>query len=144
MKVRLSQYQSTEVLVIFDRYDDTSVKAYERIRLAREEAVDYNITTSSQLRYRDAIVKSKANKKAVVRVFSIFNLSNNVTMVRRWGACIAAMKQILSSVIILLLVSLMEAVKNGKKNSVRVISDDTDVFVLLIFWLLSLQVIARM
>ena len=70
MKDRLGQYQPTEVLVIFDRYDDRSAKDLERIRCAGEGSVNYNITTSSKLTCRDAIMKSKANKKALVRVLS--------------------------------------------------------------------------
>ena len=80
-KDRLGQYQPTEVLVIFDRYDDRSGK--DRIRRAGEVAVNYNITTSSKLPCRDAIMKSKANKKALVKVLSTFNLGNNVMMVGR-------------------------------------------------------------
>ena len=70
MKYRLGRYQLTEVLVIFDRYDDRSAKDHERIRCAGEGSVNYNITTSSKLPCRDAIMKSKANKKALVRVLS--------------------------------------------------------------------------
>ena len=70
MKDRLGQYQPTEMLVIFDRYDDRSAKDHERIRCAGEGSVNYNITTSSKLPCRDAIMKSKANKKALVRVLS--------------------------------------------------------------------------
>ena len=44
MKDRLGQYQPTEVLVIFDRYDDRSAKDHKRIRRAGEGAVNYNIT----------------------------------------------------------------------------------------------------
>ena len=74
-------YQSTKVLVIFDRYDDTSATDCGRIRRTGEEAVNYNITISSKLPCRVAIMKSKANKKAVVSVLSTFNIGNNVTMV---------------------------------------------------------------
>ena len=70
MKDRLGQYQPTEVLVIFDRYDDRSAKDHERIRCAGEGSVNYNITTSCKLPCRDAIMKSKVNKKALVRVLS--------------------------------------------------------------------------
>ena len=56
MKDRLGQYQPTEVLVIFDRYDDRSAKDHERIRCAGEGSVNYNITTSSKLPCRDAIM----------------------------------------------------------------------------------------
>ena len=56
MKDRLGQYQPTEVLVIFDRNDDRSAKDHERIRCADEGSVNYNITTSSKLPCRDAIM----------------------------------------------------------------------------------------
>ena len=83
MKDRLGQYQRTLVLVIFDSYDDRSAKDHERIRRAVEGAVNYNITISSKFPCRDAIMKSKVNKKAFVRVLSTLNLGNNVTMVGR-------------------------------------------------------------
>jgi len=113
MKDRLGQYQPTEVLVIFDRYDDRSAKDHERIRRAGEGAVNYNITISSKLPCRDAIMKSKANKMALVRVLSIFNLSNNVTMVGREESMYSH-----DEADIAIISYLLEAVKNGK-NIVR-------------------------
>ena len=83
MKDKFGQYPPTEVLVIFDRYDDRSANYHKRIRRAGEGAGNYNITTSSKLLCRDVIMKSKANKKALVRILSTFNLGNNVTMVGR-------------------------------------------------------------
>ena len=83
MKNKLGQYQPTEVLVIFDRYDDRSGKDHKRIRRAGEEAVDYNIKTSSKRPCSDAIMKDKGNKKALVRILSTFNWCNNVTIVVR-------------------------------------------------------------
>ena len=70
MKDRLGQYQPTEVLVIFDRYDDRSAKDHERIRCAGEGSVNYNITTSSKRPCRDAITKSKAKKNWLSSEFS--------------------------------------------------------------------------
>ena len=100
-------------------------------------AINYNITTSSKLPCRDAFMNSKANKKALVRVLSTFNLGNNVTMVGREESMYSH-----DEAHITIISYLLEAVKNGK-NIVRVISDDTDVFVLLIFWVLRLQMTAR-
>ena len=81
IKYSLSQYQSTKVRAIFDRYDETPTNDYERIRHAGEEAVDYDITTSSKLPCRVAIMNSKASKKTVVSVLSNFNMGKNVTIV---------------------------------------------------------------
>ena len=82
-------------------------------------------------------MKNKANKKALVRVLSTFNLGNNVTMVGREESMYSH-----DEADITIISFLLKAVKNGK-NIVRVISDDTDVFVLLIYWLWRLQMAAR-
>ena len=99
-------------------------------------AVNYNIT-SSKLPCCDAIMNSKANKKALIRVLSTFNLGNKVTMVGREESVYNN-----GEAEITIISYLLEAVKNGK-NFVRVISDDIDVFVLLIFWVWKLQITAR-
>ena len=99
---------------------------------AGEVAVNYNITTSIMLPCDDAIMNSKAYKKAVARVLSTFNLGNNVTMVGREESMYSH-DEADSTVISYLL----EAVKNGK-NIARVIS-----FVLLIFWVWRLHMTAR-
>ena len=125
------------MLDIFDRYDDRSAKDHERIQCAGDGAVNYNITTSSKLPCRDAIMKGKANKKALVRVLSIFNLVNNVTMVGREESMYSH-----DETYITIISYLLEAVKNGK-NIVRVISDDTGVFLLLIFYVWRWQMTAR-
>ena len=125
---QVAKYQPTEVLVIVDRYDDRSAKDHERKWRAGEGSVNYNITISSKLPCRDAIMKSKANKKALVRVVSTFNLGNNVTMVGRVDSMYSH-----DEADITIISYLLKAVKNGK-NIVRLISDDTDVFVLLIYW----------
>ena len=137
MKDILGQYQPPEVLVIFDRYDDRSARDHERIRRAGEGAVNYNITTSSKLPCCDAIIKSKANKKALVKVLSTFKLGNAVTMVGREKSMYSYDEADITTISYLL-----EDVKNGK-NIVRMINDDTDVFVLLMFWVWRLQMTAR-
>ena len=82
-------------------------------------------------------MKRKANKKALVRVLSTSNLSNNVTMVGREESVYSH-----DEADITIISYLLEAVTNGK-NVVRVIINETDVFVLLIFWVWRLQMTAR-
>ena len=81
-------------------------------------------------------MKSKANKKALVRVLSTFNFGNNVTMVGRDESMYSH-----DEADITIISYFLETVKNGK-NSVRVISDDTDVFLLLMYWVWRLQMTA--
>ena len=68
---------------------------------------------------------NKTNNKDLVRVLSILNLGKNVTKVGREESTYSRdeVDSTINS-------CLLEAVKNGK-NTVRVISDDTDVSVLL-------------
>ena len=103
------------MLVIFDRYD-RSPKDHERIRRADKGAVDFNITTSSKIPCRDAIMKSKTNNKDLVRVLSTYNLCNNVQMVEREKSIYSH-----DEADITVICYLLEAIRNGK-NTVRVIS----------------------
>ena len=82
-------------------------------------------------------MNSKANKKTLVRVHSTYNLGNNVTMVGRDESMYSH-----NEADIVIISYLLEAVTNGK-NIVRVISDDTDIFLLLIFLVWRLQMTAR-
>ena len=71
-------------------------------------------------------MKSMANKKALIRVLSTFNLGNKMTMVGREKSMYSH-----DEADIIIISYLLELVKNGM-NTVRVISDDTNIFVLLL------------
>ncbi len=87
IKGRLSCYPAgTEKILVFDKYDDLSAKDHERMRRAGEGSTDYNLTTSSPLPHRDAVLKNKHNKQELSRVLSTFNLGADVsTETRDYG-----------------------------------------------------------
>ena len=80
---------------------------------------------------------SQHQARALVRVISTINLGNSVTMVGREESMYNH-----DEADITIISYLLEAARNGK-TIVRVISVDTEVFVLLIFWVWRLHMIAH-
>ena len=70
----------TEKIIVFDKYLDVSAKDHERLRRAGESIIDYELSISSTLPKRNAIMKSKNNKRMLASVLNTFSLGDNVTM----------------------------------------------------------------
>ena len=70
----------TEKVVVFDKYKDISAKDHERMRRAGEVFSNYDLSISSLLPKRDAILKSKNNKRRLASVLSTFDVEEDVTM----------------------------------------------------------------
>ena len=68
------------MIVVFDEYHDISAKDHERMRRAIEVVIDYDLSIASHLPKRDAIMKSKSNKRKRSSVLGTFNLCENT----RW------------------------------------------------------------
>ena len=123
---RFSRYpHEAEKIIVFDKYQDVSAKDHERIRRAAEVPIDYGLSITSPLPKRDAIMKSKNNKMTLQSVLSTFTVGDMTTTESRDDSAFdhdEAYKTMISYVI--------EAAKCGK-DVIRVLSDDTDVFVLL-------------
>ena len=66
---RLSRYpHEAEKITVFDKYRDVSAKDHERMRRAAEVPIDYELSITSPLPKRDAIMKSKNNKRKLASV----------------------------------------------------------------------------
>ena len=77
----LSHYpDGTEKVVVFDKYKDISAKDHEIMRRAGEVFSSYDLSISSLLPKRDAILKSKNNKRRLVSVLRTFDVEEDVTM----------------------------------------------------------------
>ena len=135
MGARLQPYNSLLTTVVFDRYCNVSAKDHERERRAIGVCVcvgTYNLTLTSPLPNREIIKKSKANKILLSRLLCTYTLTPNILMV---GADKCLFNHEEADV---LMVSFMiDAVRDGKKV-IRILSDYTDVFVILIFWVQKL------
>ena len=131
IKRRLSSYSAgTEQVLAFDRYDDLSAKGHERMRCAGKGSIDYNLTANSPLPNRDVILKNKHNKRELSRMLSLFNIGPNVALVSRDDGAFTHDE---ADVYMLL------AAEIGK-DVIRILSDDTDVFVMLVYWDWKIQV----
>ena len=93
---------------------------HERMRGAGEVSTNYNLTASSPLPNRDAILKNKHNKWELSRGLSSFNLGPDVTMDSRNDGAITHDNA-------------AKAAEFGNDISI-ILSDDTDVFVMLVYW----------
>jgi len=84
VKASWSQYSdSADKIAVFDKYQGISPKDREQMRHTGEGTIDYELSITSSLLKRDAILKSKTNKQRLSSVLSTFSLKENVTMETR-------------------------------------------------------------
>ena len=118
IKSCLSHYPSdANKIIVFDKYQDIAAKDHERKRRAAEVIIDYELSISSTLPKRE---KQKAG--------STFNIGENVTMETLDDGAFGHDEADVT------MISYVLAAGNCGKNVIRVLSDDTDVFVLLVYW----------
>lgn len=126
---RLSRYPNgTDKVIVFDKYHDVSAKDHERMRRAGEVLIDYELSITTCLPKRDAILKSKNNKRRLASVLCTFNVGDNVMMESQEDGVFGH-----DEADITMISYVLEAANYGK-GVIRVLSDDTDVFVLLVYW----------
>ena len=130
-KQRLSSNQSyppgTEKILVFDRYDDISAKDHERIRRGGEGSTDYNLTINSPLPNRDAILKNKHNKLEMSRILSTLDMAADMSIDSRYNGGFDHGKADVT-----MIAYILQAAESGK-SVIRILTDDTDVFVLLVY-----------
>jgi hypothetical protein len=131
---RLNRYpDGTEKIVVFDKYQEVSAKDHERMRRAGEIIIDYELSLTSPLPKRDAILKSKNNKRMLASILSTFYLGDNVTMETQDDGVFGH-----DEADVTMISYVLEAASSGKRV-IRVLSDDTDVFILLVYWVYRMQ-----
>lgn len=102
-------------------------KDHERIRQTREVIVDYRLSITSALSKRDTVLKRENNKQKLMSVLSIFSLGENLKMETRYNGVVGHNEADITRIYV------TEAVNYGERV-IRVLSDDTDDFVLLVCW----------
>ena len=128
MRSRLIKYNGVETYVIFDRYDGISAKDHERQRRAREGSAQYQLTLTTPLAGRDAVMKNKANKCHLSQLLCTHDIGSNIELVSRTDSIVRHDEADIS------LISYMLKAAAAGAYIVRILSDDTDVFVLLVHW----------
>ena len=129
MNTYLSDYSdSDEVFVIFDRYDGLSAKDHERNRRAGTGSETHTLSLNSILPPRDEILKNKNNKKQLNELICTFPSNSNAQFISSFESIVSHDEADIS-----LISYMLHAAEKGAK-SIRILSDDTDVFVLAVYW----------
>ena len=80
IKERLTHYPNeSKKVIVFDKYENISAKDHERKRRADEVVINYELSISSKLPKRDAIMKNKLNKRQLGSVLCTFDFGDGVT-----------------------------------------------------------------
>ncbi len=138
-KQRLSSYHGyppgTEKILLFDRYDDIPAKDHERIRRGGGEgSTDYNLTINSPLPSRDAILKNKHNKLELSRILSTIDMDADMSIDSRYNGGFEH-----EEADVTMIAHLLQAAESGQ-SVIRILTDDTDVFVLLVHWVWKMPI----
>ena len=104
-----------------------SAKDHERMRRAGIVSVSYDLTSNTPLPSRDAIMKNK-HKLQLSKVLSIYNFGKGVTVERRTDSVFTHDEADITMILYLLM-----AAEFGTRV-ICILLDDTDVFVLLVYW----------
>ena len=120
---------------MLDKHNEGSAKEHERLRRGKEESYEeYDLTINCHLPKRDVILTNTHNKRELGRILRTYNYGENVEtdddMFQHDEADITIISHVL------------QAASEGKKV-IRVKSDDTDVFVLLVYWVYKKNIKAK-
>ena len=127
LKARLALCAAPEKIVVFDRYTEISAKDHERQRTGVGSNT-FNLDINSPLPSREAVMKNKHNKRGLSRLLSTFNLGCGVSVESRGDGVFLH-----DETDITIISYLFQAAVAGRQV-VRILSDDSDIFVLLVYW----------
>ena len=128
LKARLALSAAPEKILLFARYTEISAKDHERQRLAGVGSNTFNLDLNSPLPSREAVMKNKHNKRGLSRLLSTFNLGCGVSVESRDDGVFLH-----DEADITIISYLLQAADAGLQI-VRILSDDSDNFVLLLYW----------
>ena len=129
--VRLSRYPlEAQKLVLFDRYydDEPTAKDHERMRRAGAGPMDFHLTPNTPLPCRKAILKNSKNKSLLASILCGYPTQNNVQLFNKLECLVTHEEADIT------LCSHMLKAASSSAETVRIVCDDTDVFVLLVYW----------
>ena len=127
IKARLGTL-SYNVYVIFDRYDGISAKVYERLRRAGDGSRPYHLAINTPLPAIKDVMGNNDNKRQLIRLLCTFHISEKMVLV----SCLDCMARHDEADITL--ISYAPCCQRERAHRVRILCDDTDVFVLIVYW----------
>lgn len=121
--------QNRETYIIFDHYIDGSTKSHERERRANGVVTrQLLLTENSPLPNRNMFMASESNKRQLIELLCSMDYPNHIHLIGE-NNCLFGHEE----ADVLLISYTLEMVKTGKSD-IQIISDDTDVFILLLFF----------
>ena len=136
IKTRLSFLPGKKVLV-FDKYNDVSAKDHERVRRAGIGSINYELTVNTPLPRREAIMRNKHNKRQLAKVLSTFNFGKDVTIDSHSDGIFGHDEADIT------MISYLLQACDSDVQIICILSDDTDVFVLFVYWVYRHNIQAR-
>ena len=119
-----------ETLIIFDQYnDEPSAKDHDRRRRGGIGATHYKLTVNSPLPCREAVMKSTSTKTQLSCLLCTFDLTTNNVLFVNHTDCIGK-----HEVADITLISYMLQAAAAGAPTICILSDDTDIFDLLVYW----------
>ena len=135
---RLAHYPPvSKKIIMFDRYDQDAPSAKDHERTRRVRAKEVRLTTNTLLPCREVILHSSKNKNLLNNILCSYPLPHNIQLVNMLDCVVTH-----DEANVTLCSYMVKAVAEGAQT-IQVLSDDTDVFVLLVYWTSRMRVVAN-
>lgn len=135
---RLAHYPpGSKKIVLFDRYDQEAPSAKDHERARRGRAKEIRLTPNTPLPCREAILHNATNKSLLNNILCGYPLPHNIQLVNKLDCVVTHVEADIT-----LCSYMLKAVADGAQT-IRILSDDTDVFVLLVYWTSRMQIVAK-
>ena len=136
--IRLAHYPPvSKKIVLFDRYDQEAPSAKDHERTRRGRAKEVRLTPNTPLPCREAILHNSKNKNLLNSILCRYPLPHNIQLVDKLDCVVTH-----DEADITLCSYMLKAAAEGAQT-IRILSDDTDVFVLLVYWTPRMRVAAK-
>ena len=127
LKARFALCAAPEKILVFDRYTEISAKDHERQRQVGVGSNTFNLDLNSPLPSREAVMKNKHNKRGLSRLLSTFNLGCGVSVESRDDGVFLHDEADITTI------SYLFQAADAGRQVVRILSDDSDIFVLMVY-----------
>ena len=135
---RLAQYTPvSKKIILFDRYDQYAASPNDHERTRRGRAKEVCLTPNTFLPCREVILHNSKNKNLLNNFLCSYPLPHNIQLVNMLDCVVTH-----DEADVTLCSYMLKPVAEGAQT-IRILSDDTDVFVLLVYWTSRMQVVAK-
>ena len=135
---RLAHYPPVcKKIILFDRYDQDAPSAKDHERTRRGRAKEVCLTSNTLLPCREVILHNSKNKNLLNNILCSYPLPHNIQLVNMLDCVVTR-----DEADVTLCSYMLKAVAEDAQT-IRILSDDTDVFVLLVYSTSRMRVVAK-